>query len=245
MLAAKDGSEDRFVARPETFELLRKVPLFSRLGRPEIERVVERATEIEVPDGQVLTRQGTSGQDFFVVLSGHVIVARDDQQMARLGPGEFLGEIALLDGRPRTASATADGTTRLLVLDHAQFDALLDEFPSITRQVVQALVVVFAIIRAVRAADLRSIGVVAAAMVGLQVLAIAIHAQIPGSILDIGRDVPVHHEPAQIVEVLAGCRRIDGNREIPAAQGRAIRAQHFARFQLVAFDGELRHGAVV
>ena len=140
MLAAKDGSGGAFVARPETFELLRKVPLFSRLERHELERVIERATEIEVPDGQVLTRQGASGQEFFVVLSGHVIVARDDQATARLGPGEFLGEIALLDGRPRTASATAEGPTRLLVIDHAQFDALLDEYPSIARQVVHALV---------------------------------------------------------------------------------------------------------
>jgi putative iron-dependent peroxidase len=128
------------VARPETFELLRKVPLFSRLRRPEIERLIERATEIEVADGQILTRQGETGHEFFVVLTGKVIVARDDQDMARLGPGDFLGEIALIDGRPRTASATADGPTRLLVLDHRQFDALLDEFPSITRQVVQALV---------------------------------------------------------------------------------------------------------
>jgi porphyrinogen peroxidase len=128
------------VASPESFELLRKVPLFSRLRRDEVERLVEQATEIEVPDGQILTRQGEAGQEFFVVMSGHVIVARDDQKMARLGPGDFLGEIALLDGRPRTASATADGATRLLVLDHAQFDALLDEYPSITRQVVQALV---------------------------------------------------------------------------------------------------------
>jgi len=128
------------VARPESLELLRKVPLFSRLRRDAIERLIERATEIEVPDGQILTRQGEAGQEFFVVMSGHVIVARDDKQMARLGPGEFLGEIALLDGRPRTASATAEGPTRLLVLDHVQFDALLDEYPSITRQVVHALV---------------------------------------------------------------------------------------------------------
>jgi putative iron-dependent peroxidase len=128
------------VARADTFELLRKVPLFSGLQRPEIERLLERADEIDVPDGQILTTQGESGQEFFVVLTGNVIVARDDQQMARLGPGDFLGEIALLDGRPRTASATADGPTRLLVLEHRQFDELLDEFPSITRQVVHALV---------------------------------------------------------------------------------------------------------
>jgi len=128
------------VARPETFELLRKVPLFSRLGRPEIERLMAEAREIDAPDGQILARQGESGQEFFVVLAGNVIVAREEQQLARLGPGDFLGEIALLDGRPRTASATADGPTRLLVLDHRQFDALLDEFPSIARQVVHSLV---------------------------------------------------------------------------------------------------------
>ena len=128
------------MARPETFELLRKVPLFSRLGRPEIERLLAEAREIDAPDGQVLARQGESGQEFFVVLAGNVIVAREEQQLARLGPGDFLGEIALLDGRPRTASATADGPTRLLVLDHRQFDALLDEFPSIARQVVHSLV---------------------------------------------------------------------------------------------------------
>jgi putative iron-dependent peroxidase len=128
------------VATTETLELMRSVPLFSRLRRRDIERLVELATEIDVPDGQMLTRQGESGHEFFVVLSGNVIVARDDRRIARLGPGEFLGEIALIDGRPRTASATADGPARLLVLSHGQFDALLDEFPTITRQVVQALV---------------------------------------------------------------------------------------------------------
>ena len=128
------------MATTETLELMRSVPLFSRLRRRDIERLVELATEIDVPDGQMLTRQGESGHEFFVVLSGNVIVARDDRRIARLGPGEFLGEIALIDGRPRTASATADGPARLLVLSHGQFDALLDEFPTITRQVVQALV---------------------------------------------------------------------------------------------------------
>jgi putative iron-dependent peroxidase len=128
------------MATDDRLELLRSVPLFSRLRRREIERLVELADEIEVPDGQMLTRQGELGHEFFVVLTGNVIVARDGQRMARLGPGDFLGEIALIDGRPRTASATANGPARLLVLSHRQFDSLFDEFPTIARQVVQALV---------------------------------------------------------------------------------------------------------
>jgi len=128
------------VATDEKLELLRSVPLFSGLRRDELERLVELADEVDVPDGQLLTRQGELGDEFFVVLSGHVIVARDGHRLVRLGPGEFLGEIALIDGRPRTASATADGPARLLVLSHRAFDALLDESPTVTRQVVRTLV---------------------------------------------------------------------------------------------------------
>ena len=128
------------MAKNNSHELLRSVPLFSGLGPAEIARVAELATEIDVPNGEVLTRQGESGQEFFVVLSGFVDVERDGTRLARLGPGDFLGEIALIDGRPRGATATADGPARLLVLDHGEFDALLDEFPAIARQIVRALV---------------------------------------------------------------------------------------------------------
>jgi putative iron-dependent peroxidase len=128
------------MATTEKLELLRKVPLFSHLRPPEFERLLELANEIDVADGQIFIRQGESGQEFFVVLAGNVVVERDSQPIARLGTGDFLGEIALLDGRPRTANARAEGPARLLVLNHGEFDSLLEEFPTITRQVVQALV---------------------------------------------------------------------------------------------------------
>jgi putative iron-dependent peroxidase len=128
------------MAIDDRLELLRKVPLFSGLGRPELQRLGELANEIDVPDGQVLTRQGESGQEFFIVLSGYVTVARDGLRLARLGPGQVLGAIALVDGHPRSATATADGPTRLLVLNHEAFDSLLGEFPAISRQIVRALV---------------------------------------------------------------------------------------------------------
>ena len=86
-------------------------------------------------------RQGeTCGHEFFVVASGNVVVQRDDQRLARLGPGEFFGEISLIDGRPRTATAMADGDTFLLALDHGQFDAMIEEFPGLGRQIARALV---------------------------------------------------------------------------------------------------------
>ncbi len=120
--------------------LLRGVPLFQGLDVSQLQRLADLAADVRAADGDVLMRQGEVGDEFFIVISGNVVVEREGQRLSRLGPGEFLGEIALIDGRPRTASATADGETRLLVLDHAHFDRLLDEFPGSGRQVARTLV---------------------------------------------------------------------------------------------------------
>lgn len=77
------------MATDQRLELLRNVPLFSWLGRHKLVRLGELAHEIDVPDGPGLMRLGESGQEFFGVLSGHVIVARDEQCLARLGPFQF------------------------------------------------------------------------------------------------------------------------------------------------------------
>jgi putative iron-dependent peroxidase len=116
------------------------VPLFRGLDPAHLQRVAELAAEVRAADGDVLVRQGEPGDEFFVVVEGNVIVERDGRRVARLGPGDFLGEIALIDGRPRTATARADGEARLLVLDHRRFDALLDGIPGVGRQVARVLV---------------------------------------------------------------------------------------------------------
>jgi putative iron-dependent peroxidase len=128
------------MAQDRKLVLLGEVPLFSSFDTAQLLRLAELAAEVDVPDGDVLMRQGDTGNEFFIVVSGSVIVDREGQQLARLGPGDFLGEIALIDGRPRTATATADGATHLLVLDNARFERLLDEFPGTGRQVARALV---------------------------------------------------------------------------------------------------------
>ena len=88
--------------------------------------IEQLADEVDVPAGTVLTRQGGSGQEFFVIVEGRARVERDGRHLATLGPGDFLGEMALLDERPRNATVTVDEPSRLLVIGHQDFHALLD-----------------------------------------------------------------------------------------------------------------------
>lgn len=128
------------MSQDERLMLLRDVPLFRGLEPSHLLRLAELASEVRAADGDVLMRQGETGDEFFVVIEGNVVVEREGRRLGRLGPGDFLGEIALIDGRPRTATASADGEARLLVLDHPRFDTLLEEFPGVGREVSRVLV---------------------------------------------------------------------------------------------------------
>ena len=125
------------MAHDEKLEILRRVPLFSRLGTRELERLGQLMDQIEVGLDQRLTEQGRLGEEFFVVLSGHLTVLDGTRQIAQLHPGDFFGEIALLEDHVRTATVRADGIAELLVIGHREFLALMEEFPAI-RQAVEA-----------------------------------------------------------------------------------------------------------
>jgi CRP-like cAMP-binding protein len=127
------------MARDEKLEHLKRVPLFARMGRKELERVGQLADEIEVGLDRVLAEQGTTGHEFFFVLDGRLMVLDGHRPIATLGPGDFFGEIALLDGRPRTATVRAEGIARLLVIGHREFHALMDDFPEVRRSVLEAV----------------------------------------------------------------------------------------------------------
>jgi CRP/FNR family cyclic AMP-dependent transcriptional regulator len=127
------------MARDEKLEKLRRVPLFAELGKSDIERLGMIADEIDLPDGRILTREGASGSEFFIITSGDVEIERGGRLLSTLGPGEFLGEIALIDGAPRTATARAKGPIRVMVVGRAGFHNLMEEFPSIRTSVLQAL----------------------------------------------------------------------------------------------------------
>jgi hypothetical protein len=101
--------------------LLHSVPIFAPLPAPELERVAQHAFALSAAPGEVLIRQGGEGDRFYVIRSGTVEVARGGDVVARLGPGECFGEIALLRDVPRTATVTADTELRLLVLERRRF----------------------------------------------------------------------------------------------------------------------------
>jgi CRP/FNR family cyclic AMP-dependent transcriptional regulator len=123
----------------EKLELLKRAPLLSALGRREIEEVGRLVDEIDVPAGRVLMREGDVGREFFVLVNGSVGIDRGGTRIRTLEAGDFFGEIALIDEGPRTATATTDAPSKLLVLAHREFHSLMDRFPSIRTCVLEAL----------------------------------------------------------------------------------------------------------
>ncbi len=125
--------------RDHKLELIHAVPLFHDCGRRDLEMIGRLADEVDVPAGHVLMKQGATAREFFIVIEGSLRVERDGTLLRTLGPGDFAGEIALIDGGPRTATVTVDTPSRLLVVGHREFHSLLQEHPDIQLQVLQAL----------------------------------------------------------------------------------------------------------
>ncbi|HYO45002.1 MAG TPA: cyclic nucleotide-binding domain-containing protein [Candidatus Limnocylindrales bacterium] len=119
--------------------LLARVPLFSQLDAAALKHVETLVDQVDVDAGTVLMTEGRTGREFFIILSGTVAVSRNGHPLATLGPGDYLGEIALVDDGPRTATATAETAARLLVLAHREFHSLLDEHPGVRMAVLQSL----------------------------------------------------------------------------------------------------------
>ena len=128
------------MARSDAYlDHLARVPMFSACGTDELRAVARRSTDVSFPAGEVLLREGEPGYEAFVIVDGAVRVERGGEEVAVLGPGDFFGELALLDRSPRTATVTTIAPTEAVVLTLQEFDALLEEAPSITRKLLQGL----------------------------------------------------------------------------------------------------------
>jgi CRP-like cAMP-binding protein len=119
--------------------LLAGVPLFSHLDTRALAHVATLVDQVDVDADTVLMTEGRTGQEFFIILAGTIAVTQHGQQIATLGPGDYLGEIALLDDGPRTATATTETAARLLVLAHREFHSLLGEHADVRSAVLQSL----------------------------------------------------------------------------------------------------------
>ncbi len=113
---------------------LQRVPLFSGFNEKELRRVAELARIVDVPAGTAVTQIGEPGNSFFVIIDGTVAVRTPVGTGAQLHPGEFFGEMSLLDGEPRSATIVAMTDLRLLVVDRSHFWRLLDETPDLMRK---------------------------------------------------------------------------------------------------------------
>jgi CRP-like cAMP-binding protein len=127
------------LTRDRRSALLSAATLFDGLDNEAMQRLAAVAVEVEFPADHVIARQGEIGTGFFVIASGRARVVRDGETLATLGPGDFFGELSVLDGRPRVAQVVADGPTTCLALASWDLEALLLEEPKISLALLRGL----------------------------------------------------------------------------------------------------------
>ena len=115
-----------------------RIPLFEGLDEQQLQRIADWLEPVDVPAGWSLLNQGSYPEGFFVVLTGEVSVERDGAEVARLGPGEFFGEIALLEDDRRTATVTTATRVTAAVMEAGDFFEMCAEIPEISTRITTA-----------------------------------------------------------------------------------------------------------
>ncbi|TME75142.1 MAG: cyclic nucleotide-binding domain-containing protein [Chloroflexi bacterium] len=118
---------------------LSRVPLFAGVSRRELEFVASRVDEVSLKPGQTLITEGQPTEAFFILESGHVEVTRGGKPVNRLGPGDFFGEIGMLDRGTATATVVTDGPVEAIVLSHTQFRDAIKANDNLALQVIAAM----------------------------------------------------------------------------------------------------------
>lgn len=138
-IALQNGGAETAGDAPDRVPFLRGLPLLEDLPDEELETVARVATEVVVGDGEVFFKAGGAGKDIFIVTEGTVVVSKRGRLVAELGPGEVLGDLAVLDNQPRIADAMARGEARLLRIRAGDFLALLEKRPRLSRGIIRVL----------------------------------------------------------------------------------------------------------
>jgi CRP/FNR family cyclic AMP-dependent transcriptional regulator len=120
-------------------ELIKRVTLFSGCSKRELDQIAGIADELAIAEGKELTREGATGYEFLVLIDGSADVRRKGRRVNTLGAGDFLGEIALITGAPRTATVTTTSPSRMLVITARDFRTLLRHMPSLQIKVLEAV----------------------------------------------------------------------------------------------------------
>lgn len=127
------------MARSEYLDHLGQIRLFASCNQRELQKIARATDEVTIESGRVLMQQGERGREAFVIIDGTASVEIGGSHVAELGPGSAVGELALLDGGPRTATVTALTDMKVLVIDQRAFTSLLDEVPGLARKILGRL----------------------------------------------------------------------------------------------------------
>ena len=120
-------------------EHLAQIRLFSSCNNKELAKIAKASDELSIAQGKVLMAQGQAGREAFVIVDGTATVSVGDVDVAELGPGHHVGELALLDGGPRVATVTSTTPMVLLILTVDEFRQMLETAPSVARRMLVIL----------------------------------------------------------------------------------------------------------
>jgi CRP/FNR family cyclic AMP-dependent transcriptional regulator len=126
--------ESGAMSRSRYLESLRNVAMFSGCTKKQLDHVARVMTELVIPAGNTFIHESSLAHEFMVIEQGTATVRRNGRKIAQLGPGDVVGELALILHRPRSASVTADTDLTVLVVDARSFEPLLDEVPGLARR---------------------------------------------------------------------------------------------------------------
>jgi len=127
------------MAKHDRERLLSQVTLFSACTQKELARLARHAEIVDFRGGDVLMTEGEPGHEFYVIIDGEVGVTSGGQTVAKLGPGTYVGEQALLDPGPRTATVTAVGDVQAVLLSSREFYAAIDDVPGLSRKLLTGM----------------------------------------------------------------------------------------------------------
>jgi CRP/FNR family cyclic AMP-dependent transcriptional regulator len=123
----------------DTADLLARVDLFTGLSGRQLKRLAERSKEVRHDPGHEVTSEGALGLGFHLILDGEASVSQNGTELRRLGPGDYFGEISMIDGKRRSATVTAETPLRAAYVSHATFEELLDQDPGFARGLLAVL----------------------------------------------------------------------------------------------------------
>jgi len=118
---------------------LRAVPLFSSLSDKDLKAILEISKEVKLEAGHTIVEQEHSAVGFHLILEGEADIEVSGRHVSTFGPGDYFGEVSLIDGKPRTATVKTKTEMRSLVIPSWSFNAFLDRYPSIAKELLLML----------------------------------------------------------------------------------------------------------